>query len=201
MPLESVHATPTLGKQIRETSKTNILKRSSTGGFGQPAANTGGFGAAKPFGAPATTGGGLFGNTTATAGGGFGGGFGQPPAQTTGFGAPAAAGGLFGAKPATTGFGATAGTGLFGGGGGATTGTGFGAAANPATPAFGQTAAGGLQNPPNGTSNPAFEPYVEKDVATNAMNHFQTIAFMPAYQKFSLEVSRVSNETHLRNVS
>jgi len=190
-----------------ETLEDSLLKLNfyTSTGFGQNTTST--FGQAKPFGAaPTTTTGGLFGNNNNTATSGGFGGFGannNAASTTTGFGTPAATTGLFGASKPTTGFGATTTGGLFGGGGGNTaTSTGFGATASttPATGGFGATA-GALQPPMNGTSNPSFEPYVEKDVATNAMNHFQTIAFMPAYQKFSLEELRLQDYAQNRKVA
>lgn len=152
------------------------------------------FGAAKPaFGAtntPAT--GGIFGNAAANTntGGGFGFGANQQQQPSNAFGTNAATtGGLFGSsKPAfgtatttagTTGglFGATAGA--TGGGGvfgnaGANTGLGFGASGNQALV--------------NGTTNPPYQAFTEKEAQGGTTNHFQTIAFMPAYAKYSLEV-------------
>ncbi|KAG0348000.1 hypothetical protein BG004_006376 [Podila humilis] len=171
----------------------------STGGFGA-APTTGGFGAA-----PASTG---FG------GGGFGGsssGFGVQAQQQTqpqtgfggssfggagqtasaggfgGFGGNSAGGGFgsaggFGAKPATTGFGAAP--------------TGFGAAANTgfgggaATSSFG----GGMNAPAGqGTANPPFAPFVEKDPSTGQNSHYQSITAMPAYRNYSFDELRLQD--------
>lgn len=158
------------------------------------------FGVKPAFGAPsnAPAAGGLFGGTAANtnAGGGFG--FGatqqqqQQPSNAFGVNNTAASGGggLFGtAKPA---FGAaTTATGAAGGL--------FGAAGAQTGGAFGNTGAntgigggfGGASNqaPVSGTTNPPYLAYTEKEAQGGTTNHFQTIAFMPAYQKFSLEVS------------
>lgn len=154
------------------------------------------FGAKPAFGATnnAPAAGGLFGNTAANAntGGGFGFGGQQQPSNVFGANNTAASGGggLFGtAKPAFGTAATTAGTagGLFGTAGAQTggafgntaanTGIGFGAATN--------------QAPVAGTTNPPYQAYTEKETQGGGItNHFQTIAFMPAYQKFSLEVSR-----------
>jgi nuclear pore complex protein Nup98-Nup96 len=149
------------------------------------------FGAAKPFGANAQpASGGLFGNNaannTASGTGGFG--FGGATNTSNVFGggnaAPATGGGLFGSKPA---FGAATTT------AGATGGL-FGTANTGTTGAFGNTAntgvgfgAGNAQAPLTGTANPPYVPFQEKE-AQGATNHFQTIAFMPAYKNWSLEV-------------
>ncbi|KAI5809021.1 nuclear protein 96-domain-containing protein [Peziza echinospora] len=159
-------------------------------GFGA-AANTG-FGPKPTFGTAApATGTGLFGNTPAAATTGFGG-FGTNTAAPGGFGnanattTPAATGGLYG-KPFGTAT-STAGTtgGLFNTAG--PTNTAFGAG-NPI--GFGNAAA--TTAPLSGTSNPVFIATQEKDPAGTSMNHFQTISFMPAYQKFSLEELRLQD--------
>lgn len=155
------------------------------------------FGAKPAFGAtsnaPAT--GGLFGGTAANtnAGGGFGFGATQQQQPSNAFGvnntAASGGGGLFGtAKPAfgaaTTATGAAGG--LFGAAG-AQTGGAFGnAGANAGIGGFGGAS---NQAPVSGTTNPPYLAYTEKEAQGNTTNHFQTIAFMPAYQKFSLEVS------------
>lgn len=157
--------------------------------------------AASPFGAkpafgpanntPAT--GGLFGNTAAnanTGGGGFGFGAQQQPSNVFGGNTAASGGGgLFGnPKPAFGAATTTAGTtgGLFNTAG-AQTGGAFG---NPG-PNTGIGGFGGASNqtPVSGTTSPPYQAYTEKEAQGNTTNHFQTIAFMPAYQKFSLEVS------------
>lgn len=155
------------------------------------------FGAKPAFGAtnnaPAT--GGLFGGTGANTntGGGFGFGATQQQQPSNAFGvnntAASGGGGLFGtAKPAfgaaTTAAGATGG--LFGAAG-AQTGGAFGnTGANTGIGGFGGAS---NQAPVSGTTNPPYLAYTEKEAQGNTTNHFQTIAFMPAYQKFSLEVS------------
>ncbi|KAI9814647.1 MAG: Nuclear pore complex protein Nup98-Nup96 [Pycnora praestabilis] len=165
------------------------------------------FGAAKPFGATNTTssGGGLFGNNTATAGSstGFGGGgFGTTNNTTNNsspFGGGNTGGGLFGTnKPA---FGAAASNpsgGLFG----SSASTGFGAANNaPATTttttgAFGGAVGTALSNGPtpqsDGTGGTPFQAFTEKDVGSQ-VNHFQSISFMQPYQKFSFEELRAAD--------
>lgn len=148
-------------------------------GFGSTT-NTG-FGGAKPFGTPTpATATGLFGSTAATTNTGFGGGFGSTTAAGFGSTPSTTAGGF--AKP----FGATTTTagstgGLFGTAGATNTGFGTGG-----TIGFGNAAS--AQVPITGTSNPVFSATQEKDPTGSSMNHFQTISFMPAYQKFSLEV-------------
>lgn len=177
---------PALNKQTNRylSANTGFGATTTGGGFGQKPA--GGFGAA-----PATTGGGLFGGG---GGGATTGGFG---AATGGFGAGATTGtnlGLSKPQPGASslqnqiGFGATpaaTGTGVFGG---ATAGTGFGAGA--AAGGFGATASNDLTIPPQGTAQPPFAPFIEKDAASSMNNHFQTITFQAPYTKFSLEVSR-----------
>ncbi|KAK3682483.1 putative nuclear pore protein [Podospora appendiculata] len=169
---------------------------STTGGFGS---SGGAFGAAKPaFGAaPTTTGGGLFGSTTATTTntGGFGStsGFGATPVASSGFGST----GLFGgSKPATTtsGFGsgttfgaAPATTSLFGGGANTgTVGTAFGATNNPGL--------GTNVTDPPGTAAVAFTPTIEKETNNPSQsNSFQNILFMDAYKKWSSEELRLAD--------
>lgn len=155
------------------------------------------FGAKPAFGATnnAPTTGGLFGGTAANTntGGGFGFGATQQQQPSNAFGgnntAASGGGGLFGtAKPAfgaaTTAAGATGG--LFGAAG-AQTGGAFGnTGANTGIGGFGGAS---NQAPVSGTTNPPYLAYTEKEAQGNTTNHFQTIAFMPAYQKFSLEVS------------
>ncbi|KAF2220396.1 nuclear protein 96-domain-containing protein [Elsinoe ampelina] len=169
------------------------------GGFGSTNNNAGGFGAAKPaFGGTGTTGGGLFGsnnNTTATSGTGFGG-FGATTTnnQSSGFGA-STGGGLFGStqnKPAFGGTSNTTGGGLFGGGN-----------TNTGTSAFGQSTGGfgastggfGQQAQPvnQGTAAVPFSAHTEKDTATSANSHYQSITFMQPYQNFSFEELRLAD--------
>ncbi|KAK0672953.1 nuclear protein 96-domain-containing protein [Cercophora samala] len=184
------------------TTGNSLFGGGTTGGFG---ANTtggafggGGFGAAKPsaFGTPASTsGGGLFGSTTATAGGGGFGGFGNTAntaATTTPFGGGGGSSMFGAAKPATTGFGGTGtgfgagatGGGLFGGGGAATTGTGFGATTNPGI--------GVATGDAPGTAVVAFSPLVEKEPNNPTQsNSFQNVMFMDAYKRWSTEELRL----------
>ncbi|EFX03785.1 nucleoporin nup189 [Grosmannia clavigera kw1407] len=113
-----------------------------------------------------------FGSTTTTSTTPFGGGgaslFG---ASKPAFGSTAPTGGLFGstATPATTGFGSTGG--------------GFGAAANPGI--------GTNVGDPPGTAAVAFQPYVEKENSSNQQNSFQSVLFMDAYKKWSIEELRL----------
>lgn len=160
-----------------------------------------GFGSTNTFSKPAfgqtpTTGSGLFGATpaaTTTTGFGGGGGFGAGTTTNTGFGATNSStgtNGAFGNKfgAATTGAGTTGG--IFGTAG--TTNTGFGTGNQ-----IGFGGAAGTEVPVTGTSNPVFAATQEKDPASSSTNHFQTISFMPAYQKFSLEVSLYDNLSRL----
>jgi nuclear pore complex protein Nup98-Nup96 len=166
-----------------------MLTSDFTTGFGT--AQNSGFGAKPAFGAPATsTGSGLFGSTTTTnTGSGFGG-FGSANNTTSSpFGSTNTGGGLFGstAKPA---FGATNTTTTpFGGG----TSTGFGST----TSAFGGTgnALGGPVGECQGTGAVPFTPYIEKEPnsTTNQQNAFQSIVFLPPYQKFSPEELRLAD--------
>lgn len=174
--------------------KTDTNMNNVASGFGA-AATTSPFAAKPAFGAAATTtpGNGLFGAATTTAPtAGFGGGFGNNPTTTGAFGAatPAATttgGGIFGNKPGFGGATTSAGTsGTLFGTAGATSTTAFGAQNNVIGGGFG--AATTSQAPITGTTNPPFTPFQEKDPASSTTNHFQTITFMPAYQKFSLEV-------------
>ncbi|KAF3930923.1 hypothetical protein ABW19_dt0207668 [Dactylella cylindrospora] len=167
-------------------------------GFGSTGFGASGFGQQnKPFGGtPATTSGGLFGSAaTTTSGFGAGtGGFGSGNTGGTGFGSSTTSTGtgLFGSKPTTTGFGSgtTTGTGIFGSS--TTANSGFGAAQTNAG-GFGATASNDLQPPPQGTANPPFSPFSEKDQASTMTNHFQTIAFQAPYQKWSLEELRLQD--------
>ncbi len=156
-----------------------------TGGFGTTTTTP--FGQTRPaFGASTTSGSGLFGGSTATAGstGGFGG-FGS----TTNNNNSNSGGGLFGStqKPAF-GTGNTGG-GLFGTG---NTGGGFGSTNNQQqTGAFGApiSSALGTNNAEcQGTGSTPFSAYIEKEGAGNTNNHFQSISFMAPYKNFSFEV-------------
>ena len=154
-------------------------------GFGSTPANNSAFGQNRPaFGAsnPTTSGGGLFGGGTATAGtsGGFGG-FGANTNNTT------SSGGLFGQNAQKPAFGSgNTGSGLFG-----NTGGGFGQTNTQTTGAFGAPVSSALsQNNAEcqGTGGTPFSAFTEKEGSSNATNNFQSISFMPPYQKFSFEV-------------
>ncbi|KAG0340670.1 hypothetical protein BG000_011376 [Podila horticola] len=186
---------------------TGFGAAAQTTGFGGGAATTG-FGAAPSAGgfgaAPASTGfgGGGFGGSTTGFGvqaqqaqpqTGFGGSsFGGAGATSTagafgGFGAPSSTGGFgsgggFGAKPAATGFGAAT-TGF-----GTTPNTGFGGAATSTFGGGGMNATAG-----QGTANPPFAPFVEKEPATGQNSHYQSITAMPAYRGFSFEELRLQD--------
>ncbi len=183
---------------------------SSLGAFGQSAGNTSLFGQSKPaFGATSSSGTSLFGNTATAGSSGFGGGsstFGGTAANNSPFGSTNTGGGFsFGQpKPAFGGGGGGgaggSGTGLFGSTGGTTGTSGFGA--NQSNP-FGQsgagTALGQVVPPSEGTAITPFNPTNEKDPTGNGTNSFQSINFMPAYSKYSFEVSppaRISSNTN-----
>lgn len=152
------------------------------------------FGAAKPFGGgTSTSGGGLFGNSTATTGssagfGGFGGS--NPTANTSSpFGGATTGGGLFGSTASKPAFG-TGGSsgGLFGAGG-------FGTTNSQPTGAFGapaSTALSSVNSQTDGTGSTPFQPFTEKESGSAQTNHFQSICFMQPYSKFSFEVSNPS---------
>ena len=105
--------------------------------------------------------------------------------SNTGFGTQPASGGLFGSqqKPAFGSAGSTGG-GLFGQANQNTTTSPFGGST------FGQSLSNQNPVPVTGTSQPPFEPFLEKDPTTNSTNHFQTISFLPAYRNASLEELR-----------
>lgn len=140
------------------------------------------FGASKsPFGTTGNTntGGSLFGsgNNTSSFGTGFGSGGGFGSNNNTG-------GSLFGGGNTSSGFGSNTGSSLFGGGGS----TGFGSS----TGGFGSgsgTALGGALPPAEGTANPPFSPFTEKDPNSSVTNHFQCVSAMGPYSKYSFEVS------------
>lgn len=173
-------------------NQTGQTLTSDNTGFGATNSAFGAKPATGGFGAPATTSsGGLFGNNTATAGGGFGG-FGATNATTPSFGATNTGGGLFGSTANKPAFGAPASSSPFGGG--AAT-TGFGA---PATGAFGapaSTALGQGVGDCQGTGNTPFQAFVEKEPnsSTNQQNAFQNICFQQPYQKFSPEELRLAD--------
>ncbi|EXJ95256.1 hypothetical protein A1O1_00376 [Capronia coronata CBS 617.96] len=171
-------------------------------GFGGTSTNTSGslFGskpASNPFGTSTTnTGGGLFGGANnATTNTGFGsstGGFGS---TNNAFGGTNTGGSGFSFgnasanKPA---FGSAANTTpLFGQGGSGTTGA-FGTSS-----AFGSAGAGTALSsqpvpPPEGTAATPFAPTLEKDAAGQSSN-YQSINFMPPYQKYSFEELRLAD--------
>jgi nuclear pore complex protein Nup98-Nup96 len=98
--------------------------------------------------------------------------------------------GAFGA-PTTTG---ATGGGMFGTAAPATTPGAFGAPATTGTnPAFGGTD----QLPINGTATTPYTVTQEKEANSSAVNHFQTICFMPAYKNWSLEVSCMARNGRL----
>ena len=153
------------------------------------------FGAKTGFGSGTTGGGSLFGSNTATTGtstgfGGFGGTNNSTnPTSTFGNNNTNTGGGLFGSggnKPAF-GTGTTSGGSLFGGN------NAFGAANNQTSSVFGapqSTALGGNNADCQGTGTTPFQAYTEKEGGGSSQtNHFQSISFMPPYQKFSFEVS------------
>ncbi|KAG8827677.1 hypothetical protein FRC19_001525 [Serendipita sp. 401] len=186
----------------------------TTNAFGQPAQTTGGFGAfgqpqqnAQPatgFGAAAQPNQGFGGFGAATTGfapkpNAFGttGGFGAAATPTTGTGGFGGFGG--GTAAPNTGFGQTntntATTGF---------GTGFGATNNnnTANNAWGKTTTGGFgaaQAPAatatgQGTANPPFQEFTERDTgATNVTLHYHSISCMPAYQNWSAEELRAQD--------
>lgn len=165
-------------------------------GFGSTSG--GAFGAPKPtgFGTNTTSsGGGLFGNSTATAGGSTGGfgGFGSTTASTSSpFGGGSAGGGLFGSKPA---FGSTPAPQANAFGGAATTSSPFGGGTQSAFGAPQSTALGGAVGECTGTGNVAFQAFVEKEPnsTSNQQNSFQSISFQQPYQKFSPEELRLAD--------
>ncbi len=172
---------------------SSLTSPKPAGGFGASAPNNQSsqgslFGAAKPFGTTATSGGGLFGNNTATAGAsttGFGG-FGANNTAvnpSSPFGGGTTGGGLFGSSANKPAFG-TGGSqgGLFGAGGFGTT---------QATSAFGGsgTALSSVNPQTDGTGSTPFQAFTERESGSAQTNHFQSISFMQPYQKFSFEVS------------
>jgi len=146
------------------------------------------------FGTTNNTGGSLFGSSTTTPSTGFGtgtagGGFGTGGAFGTN--STNTGGGLFGANK-TGGFGATnTATSGFGSG---TTG-GFGAGAGTPSTGFGGGGTAFQGTLPNceGTGGTPFNPFTEKDTNSSATNHYQSISFMPAYNKWSFEELRLAD--------
>jgi nuclear pore complex protein Nup98-Nup96 len=146
----------------------------------------------------ANTGGSLFGNTgTAnTAFGNTNAGFGASNTANTGFGANNNTGSGFSfGQNKTSAFGSGATGGLFGQSGQGTTG-GFGAASS--SPFGGSGSGTALSNQPvppsEGTASTPFAPTVEKDTPTSTQsNAYQSISFMPPYQKYSFEELRLAD--------
>lgn len=157
-----------------------------TGGFGVGTTNNAPFGQNRPaFGASTTSsGGGLFGSGTATAGttSGFGG-FGSTTNNNNN-----SSGGLFGSAPKPAFGGGNPSGGLFG-----NTGGGFGSTNNQQqTSAFNapiSSALGMNSAECQGTGSTPFSAYTEKEGTGNTTNHFQSISFMAPYKNFSFEVS------------
>lgn len=171
-----------------------LLTTVSAGAFGASPSNA--FGAKPAFGAPATTssGGGLFGSTTTTAGSSAfgGGGFGSNTvaAPSTGFGA---GGTMFGSanKPSFGTNTSTAGTGSMFGNANPSP---FGG--NNATSAFSNTAtsvAGAPLADPPGTAVAVFTPYSEKEGTSSMSNLFQNILFQDPYKRYSAEELRLAD--------
>ncbi|ETI28712.1 hypothetical protein G647_01163 [Cladophialophora carrionii CBS 160.54] len=169
----------------------------SSAGFGSNTSTTGSlFGskpASNPFGSTASnTGGGLFGSSTTNTGGfGSGGGFGGSTTNNAFGGNTGSSGFSFGAaKPA---FGSTTNsTPLFGQGGSGTTG-GFGSSSSPFGAAGSGTALSNQSVPPSeGTASTPYAPTLEKEAAGVSSN-YQSINFMPPYQKYSFEELRLAD--------
>ncbi|MCJ1391499.1 Nuclear pore complex protein Nup98-Nup96 [Xylographa bjoerkii] len=145
-----------------------------------------------PFGSTSTST--LFGSTAATTGGSAFGGFGANTSNTTNnaFGGGATTGGFN--KPAF-GTGTSTAGGIFGGA--PSSGSGFGQGTSQPASSFGapqSTALGSNVTDCAGTGATPFSPFTEKDGLNGPLtNHFQTITFMPPYQKFSLEELRLAD--------
>ena len=172
-------AKPLLDTKLTESTIT------VSGGFG--ANNSTPFGQNRPaFGASTTSSGtGLFGGGTATAGTttGFGG-FGSTANNNNTSG-----GSLFGSTQKPAFGGGNTGGGLFGSASPA-----FGST-NQQTSAFGTpiSSALGTNNAEcQGTGSTPFQAYTEKEGTGNTNNHFQSISFMAPYKNFSFEVSTLS---------
>ncbi|KIW35655.1 uncharacterized protein PV07_02340 [Cladophialophora immunda] len=169
---------------------------SNTGGFGGNTNTSGSlFGnkpASNPFGSTTTNtgGGGLFGSSNTNTGFGSGGGFGS---TNNAFGSNTGGSGFsFGSasKPA---FGSsTNSTPLFGQGGAGTT-SGFGSTSSPFGAAGSGTALSNQPVPPSeGTASTPYAPTLEKEAAGLSSN-YQSINFMPPYQKYSFEELRLAD--------
>ncbi|KIX97209.1 uncharacterized protein Z520_07324 [Fonsecaea multimorphosa CBS 102226] len=148
--------------------------------------------ATNPFGSTTTnTGGGLFGSSNTNTGFGSGGGFGST--NNNAFGSNTGSSGFsFGgaSKPA---FGSsTNSTPLFGQGGAGTT-SGFGSTSSPFGAAGSGTALSNQPVPPSeGTASTQYAPTLEKEAAGLSSN-YQSINFMPPYQKYSFEELRLAD--------
>ena len=170
-------------QQVHADRRRNI-------GFGSGSTGNA-FGSSQPaFGASSSSGGGLFGSSTATAGTGTGfGGFGSNSNNNN-----TSTGSIFGgantSKPA---FGPSNNTsgGLFGNSN--TTGNAFGAN-NQSNSAFGAplgNALGTTADTCPGTGQTPFQAHSEKEGNTSINNVFHSISAMPPYLKYSPEVSTV----------
>ncbi|KAI4176121.1 MAG: hypothetical protein LQ346_007940, partial [Caloplaca aetnensis] len=162
------------------------------GGFGATGSTASPFGGSNTsgFGTNTSSGGGMFGSNTATAGTSTGfGGFGSNNANTgstmfggTGVSKPAFAS----SQPATGGS-------LFGGGG---TG-GFGSSNNQTTTPFGgaplSSALASNNAECQGTGSTPFQATSEKEGTGNLTNHYQSITFMQPYKNFSFEELRLAD--------
>jgi nuclear pore complex protein Nup98-Nup96 len=174
------------GKNSSSSSLVPRANRTAKGGFGSNSnATSSPFGQNKPagFGSTTTSAGGLFGNTTATSGTGFGssGGFGATNTNT-GFGS----GSTFNTNK--TGFGGGNSSGLFG----STNTGGFGSTPANTNAAFATASPFGTGNQQNnGTGTTPFTPHNEKEPNTSTTNSYQTISALPAYNKYSLEELRL----------
>ena len=178
----------------------------NSAGFGSTNSNSGSlFGgnkpASNPFGSSTanTGGGGLFGSSTANTGGfgtgaAGGGGFGSSTTTNSAFGSNNNTGGSgfsFGGAPKPAFGSTTSSTPLFGQGGAGTTG-GFGSSSSPFGGAGSGTALSNQPVPPSeGTASTPYAPTLEKD--TTGSSNYQSINFMPPYQKYSFEELRVAD--------
>ncbi|EFE30806.1 uncharacterized protein ARB_02296 [Trichophyton benhamiae CBS 112371] len=180
-------------------SHCGMARNSDISGFGSNTNTSNSLfgGQNRPFGSTSTTTGGGFGSNTQTSAFGSSG-FGT---GTSGFGSTSntgTGGGIFGSKP-SGGFGSTGNqTGsIFGGTSTSSpatnTGTGFGA--TTAASGFGGsgTALAGEVPPSQGTANPTFSPFTEKDPGSSNTSNYQSISFMTPYQKYSFEELRVAD--------
>ncbi len=193
-------------RQNNDTSSSNMETdrlTTSSSGFGSNTSASGSlFGskpASNPFGSTAsnTGGGGLFGSSTTNSGGfgsGGGGGFGSSTTTNNAFGGGNSGGSGFSfggaAKPA---FGSTTTSApLFGQGGAGTTG-GFGSSSSPFGAAGSGTALSSQPVPPSeGTAVTPYAPTLEKEAAGVSSN-YQSINFMPPYQRYSFEELRLAD--------